>query len=150
MKISIFGLGYVGSVSAACLADAGHDVLGVDVDEKKVANINAGLSPVLEPGLPELIAEGVRTGKLRATSGELEDTDLSIVCVGPPSYENGSLCLDYVRRAVANWLNDASKSRPAWVRRVGADWSRASKTRETAWIVARALRTLRREDARPG
>ena len=100
MKISIFGLGYVGSVSAACLADAGHDVLGVDVDEKKVANINAGLSPVLEPGLPELIAEVVRTGKLRATSGELEDTDLSIVCVGTPSNENGSLCLDYVRRAV--------------------------------------------------
>jgi GDP-mannose 6-dehydrogenase len=100
VKISIFGLGYVGSVSAACLADAGHDVLGVDVDEKKVANINAGLSPVLEPGLPELIAEVVRTGKLRATSGELEDADLSIVCVGTPSNENGSLCLDYVRRAV--------------------------------------------------
>ena len=100
MKISIFGLGYVGSVSAACLADAGHDVLGVDVDEKKVANINAGLSPVLEPGLPELIAEVVRTGKLRATSGELEDADLSIVCVGTPSNENGSLCLDYVSRAV--------------------------------------------------
>ncbi len=100
MKISIFGLGYVGSVSAACLADAGHDVLGVDVDEKKVANINAGLSPVLEPGLPELIADVVRSGKLRATSGELQDSDLSIVCVGTPSNENGSLCLDYVRRAV--------------------------------------------------
>ena len=100
MKISIFGLGYVGSVSAACLADAGHDVLGVDVDEKKVANINAGLSPVLEPGLPELIAEVVRSGKLRATSGKPEDADLSIVCVGTPSNENGSLCLDYVRRAV--------------------------------------------------
>jgi GDP-mannose 6-dehydrogenase len=100
VKISIFGLGYVGSVSAACLADAGHDVLGVDVDEKKVANINAGLSPVLEPGLPELIAEVVRSGKLRATSGKPEDADLSIVCVGTPSNENGSLCLDYVRRAV--------------------------------------------------
>jgi len=100
VKISIFGLGYVGSVSAACLADAGHDVLGVDVDEKKVANINAGLSPVLEPGLPELIADVVRSGKLRATSGELQDSDLSIVCVGTPSNENGSLCLDYVRRAV--------------------------------------------------
>ena len=100
MKISVFGLGYVGSVSAACLADAGHDVLGVDVDEKKVANINAGLSPVLEPGLPELIADVVRSGKLRATSGELQDSDLSIVCVGTPSNENGSLCLDYVRRAV--------------------------------------------------
>ena len=100
MKISIFGLGYVGSVSAACLADGGHDVLGVDVDEKKVANINAGLSPVLEPGLPELIADVVRSGKLRATSGELQDSDLSIVCVGTPSNENGSLCLDYVRRAV--------------------------------------------------
>jgi GDP-mannose 6-dehydrogenase len=102
VKISIFGLGYVGSVSAACLADAGHDVLGVDVDEKKVQNINAGLSPVLEPGLPELIAEVVRSGKLRATSGALDeaDADLSMICVGTPSNENGSLCLDYVRRAV--------------------------------------------------
>jgi GDP-mannose 6-dehydrogenase len=100
VKVSIFGLGYVGSVSAACLADAGHDVLGVDVDEKKVQNINAGLSPVLEPGLPELVAEVVRSGKLRATSGPLEDADLSMVCVGTPSNENGSLCLDYVQRAV--------------------------------------------------
>ena len=100
MKISIFGLGYVGSVAAACLADAGHDVLGVDVDDKKVQNINAGLSPVLEPGLPELVAEVVRSGKLRATSGALEDADLSMVCVGTPSNENGSLCLDYVQRAV--------------------------------------------------
>lgn len=56
---------------------------------------------------------------------------------------------DYVRRAVANWLNDASKSRPAWVQRVGARWSRASKTPETAWIVARALRTLRRSESLP-
>jgi len=101
MKINIYGLGYVGSVSAACLAADGHDVLGIEVDRVKVDSINRGLSAVVEPGLSDLIACGVKSGKLRATCDQVEDADVSIVCVGTPSNENGSLCLDYLARAAA-------------------------------------------------
>ena len=100
MRINVFGLGYVGSISAACLAADGHDVLGIDVDPQKVESIHAGMGPVLEPGLPELIRETVGSGRLRATLDGPADADVSIVCVGTPSNENGSLCLDYVARAV--------------------------------------------------
>jgi GDP-mannose 6-dehydrogenase len=100
VRINVFGLGYVGSVSAACLASDGHDVLGIDVDPRKVESIHAGVGPVLEPGLPELIRETVGSGRLRATLDGPADADVSIVCVGTPSNENGSLCLDYVARAV--------------------------------------------------
>jgi GDP-mannose 6-dehydrogenase len=101
MRINIYGLGYVGSVSAACLAADGHDVLGVDVDRVKVDSINRGLSAVVEPGLSDLIGCGVKSGKLRATCDQVEDADVSLVCVGTPSNENGSLCLDYLARAAA-------------------------------------------------
>jgi GDP-mannose 6-dehydrogenase len=100
VKINIYGLGYVGSVSAACLAADGHDVLGIDVDPAKVESINAGRPPVLEPGLPDLVREAVQSGKLRATTGPADEgADVSMVCVGTPSNENGSLGLDYVIRA---------------------------------------------------
>jgi len=101
MKINIYGLGYVGSVSAACLVAEGHSVLGIDVDQLKVDCINRGTSAVVEPGLPELISAGVASGRLRATTGQADDADVSMVCVGTPSNENGSLCLDYVARAAA-------------------------------------------------
>lgn len=101
MKINIYGLGYVGSVSAACLAADGHDVLGIDIDDGKVDSINQGLSAVVEPGLSDLIRDGVASGKLRATTSDIRDADVSMVCVGTPSNENGSLCLDYVCRAMA-------------------------------------------------
>jgi len=99
VRINIFGLGYVGSVSAACLAADGHEVLGIDIDQMKVDTINAGSSPVVEPGLPELIAHAVTSGRLRATVDRLENADISFVCVGTPSNDNGSLNLTYVSRA---------------------------------------------------
>jgi GDP-mannose 6-dehydrogenase len=101
MRINIYGLGYVGSVSAACLAAAGHDVLGIDIDRAKVDSINRGESAVVEPGLSDLINQGVASGRLRATVDQIADADISLVCVGTPSNENGSLCLDYIARAAS-------------------------------------------------
>jgi GDP-mannose 6-dehydrogenase len=100
--ISVFGLGYVGCVLAACLADRGHDVIGVDVNTMKVDMINRGESPLVEPGLGELILKNIRAGKLKATQDSewaVLNSDLSFVCVGTPSNPNGSLSTNYVARA---------------------------------------------------
>jgi GDP-mannose 6-dehydrogenase len=101
MRISVFGLGYVGAVSAACLAADGHTVVGVDTNQVKVDLLNQGRSPVVEAGLGELVAEGVAAGRLRATTDCVEavgETDLGFICVGTPSRANGSLDLTYLRR----------------------------------------------------
>ena len=101
MRVSVFGLGYVGCVSAACLARDGHTVIGVDVDQQKVTAVASGRSPVIERGLDQLIAEVTRTGKLRATldsKAAVEQTDVSLICVGTPSNGNGSLNLHYLER----------------------------------------------------
>src|SRR5215211_5804074 len=101
MRISIFGIGYVGCVSAACFARAGHDVIGVDVNPTKADIINSGKSPIVEPGINELIHDAVKAGKLRATTNSadaIEASDISLVCVGTPSKPNGSLNLEHVRK----------------------------------------------------
>lgn len=101
MKISIFGMGYVGAVSASILASEGHEVTGVDPVEAKVALINQGKSPIIEKDIGELIAGAVATGRLRATSDAADAvraSDLSFVCVGTPSQLNGNLDLAYIRR----------------------------------------------------
>lgn len=99
MKISVFGLGYVGSVSAACLAGDGHEVVGVDVQQDKVDAINQGRSLVSEPGLAEMVASLAESGRLKATTDTRQailDSELSLICVGTPSNDNGSLKLNYV------------------------------------------------------
>jgi len=113
MNITIFGMGYVGCVTSACLAACGHRVTGVDIDKGKTALINASRSPLIEPGLDALIAEGVSSGRLRATQ-ETEDLgDVSIICVGTPSNANGSLCLDHVVRVVTV-IGDALRKRDTY------------------------------------
>ncbi len=99
--IAVFGLGYVGCVSAACFAKQGWDVVGVDVNPAKIDMINQGNSPVLEPGLPELIKEVVASGRLRATTdvkAAVAQATLSLICVGTPSKNNGALDLTYITR----------------------------------------------------
>lgn len=101
MRISIFGLGYVGAVSAGCLANDGHEVVGVDPVDTKVDLINQGHSPIIEQDISEIIAASVENGRLRATTdpGEaIRDTDLSFICVGTPSQANGNLDFRYIRR----------------------------------------------------
>ncbi|WP_165546605.1 UDP-glucose dehydrogenase family protein [Kribbella soli] len=103
MKVAVFGLGYVGTVTAACLAAAGHDVWGVDVDTAKVEPIAQGHSPVVEPGLDDLVAAGATSGRLHATTDPrlaLERADVSLICVGTPSTQAGSTDLTYIKRAV--------------------------------------------------
>jgi GDP-mannose 6-dehydrogenase len=101
MRISVFGLGYVGSVSAACLAERGHEVVGVDVNPTKVELLSRGQAPVVEERIGELTAEVVAAGALRATTDVAEAiraTEISLICVGTPSAANGSLSTAYLER----------------------------------------------------
>jgi len=101
MKISIFGLGYVGAVSAGCLAKDGHTVIGVDPYQPKVDLINDGKTPVIEKDIGEIIERAAADGLLSATQDSwqaVQETDISLICVGTPSQPNGSLDLKYVRK----------------------------------------------------
>jgi GDP-mannose 6-dehydrogenase len=115
LKVSVFGLGYVGAVSAGCLAQEGHEVIGVDRAQTKVDLINAGQSPIIEADIREIIAAAVSAGRLRAMQDPvraIRDTDLSFVCVGTPSQLNGNLDLTYIMR-VCEEIGLALKSKAA-------------------------------------
>ena len=114
MKISIFGMGYVGTVSAGCLAQDGHEVIGVDPVRTKVDLINSGQSPIIEVDIAEIIAAMVKASRLRATSDQdqaIRESELSFVCVGTPSQANGNLDLTYIRR-VCELIGEALKNKP--------------------------------------
>ncbi len=99
MRISVFGLGYVGAVCVGALASRGHKMIGVDVSTAKIDLINRGLSPIVEPGLGELLKGGVKDGLIYGTldvAEAIENTDLSMICVGTPSKRNGDLDLSYM------------------------------------------------------
>jgi GDP-mannose 6-dehydrogenase len=115
LKISIFGLGYVGAVSAGCLASEGHEVVGVDPVQAKVDLINRGQSPIIEAEINEIISAGVRSGSLRATNDPeqaISETELSFVCVGTPSQSNGNLDLRYIRR-ICEQIGESLKRKTA-------------------------------------
>lgn len=99
MKVVIFGLGYVGFTAACCIASEGHSVIGIDVSEKKVAAIKDGVSPIVEPGVDDLLRTGLAKGLIAAATqinGHLDDADLAIVCVGTPSASDGSHNMGYI------------------------------------------------------
>lgn len=113
MRVSVFGLGYVGCVTAACLARDGHQVWGVDVSEQKVDMIKRAQSPIVEPGLGDLLVDVVSRGRLRATTScqeAIEGSDVALVCVGTPSRPNGQLDTDALVR-VAGEIGRALKGR---------------------------------------
>jgi GDP-mannose 6-dehydrogenase len=113
LKISVFGLGYVGTVSAGCFAHDGHEVVGVDPVKTKVDLINDGLSPIIEADISEIIASTTREGRLRATSDPaqaIRETELSFICVGTPSQANGNLDLKYIRR-ICEQIGEALKEK---------------------------------------
>jgi GDP-mannose 6-dehydrogenase len=109
-------LGYVGTVSAGCLASDGHEVIGVDPLQTKVDLINTGRSPIIEADINEMVSSNVRAGRLVAT-GDAKDaiqrTDLSLVCVGTPSQFNGNLDLRYIRR-ISEQIGEALKEKAGW------------------------------------
>jgi len=114
MRVSVFGLGYVGCVTASCLARAGHTVVGVDLSPQKVDMINKAHSPIVEPGLGELLTEVVGAGRLRATSScaeAIDASDLALICVGTPSRPNGQIDTDALAR-VATEIGSVLRARP--------------------------------------
>jgi GDP-mannose 6-dehydrogenase len=116
MKISVFGLGYVGAVSAGCLAQDGHEVIGVDPNQTKVELVNQGTTPIVEKDIGDIIATAVASGRLRATTdvaAAVQGSEISLICVGTPSQLNGNLDLSFVRR-VCEQIGAALKDKRAW------------------------------------
>jgi GDP-mannose 6-dehydrogenase len=114
--LSVVGLGYVGCVSAACFAARGHEVVGVDVDEHKAALLRSGRSPIVEERIDEVVADGVRSGRLRIvadTRAAVAASDVTLVCVGTPSAADGSLSTAFLERACAQ-IGEALAAKRSW------------------------------------
>ncbi|MBL1270842.1 MAG: nucleotide sugar dehydrogenase [Oceanospirillales bacterium] len=114
MKVSIFGLGYVGFTAMCCIAKEGHEVIGFDVNEEKINQINNGIPPISEPGIQELLTNGLATQKIRAFSNienHLDDTDLAIVCVGTPSSPDGAHDMSYIAEVTRQIASKVQKVR---------------------------------------
>ena len=112
MKVTVFGIGYVGLVQAAVLAEVGHDVMCVDVDEAKVTNLKNGVIPIFEPGLAPLVKENYEAGRLTFTTNAIqgiEHGEIQFIAVGTPPDEDGSADLKYVT-AVARTIADLEGS----------------------------------------
>ncbi len=111
--IAVLGLGYVGCVTAACLASLGHRISGVDRDEHKVREIQNGRAPFYEPGLEDLVRENIQAGRLSVSTsaGALAEADMALICVGTPSEKNGNLELHQLRRAVAEVARNLPRRR---------------------------------------
>lgn len=112
MKISVFGMGYVGVVCSACLAESGHDIVGVDTNKSKLDYIASGKSPIHEPGLNEILNRVIQSGKLSVTTDVVKavaETDISFICVGTPSLENGSLNINYLKAVSEEIASELAK-----------------------------------------
>ena len=149
MKISIMGLGYVGAVSAGCLAEEGHEVIGVDLQRAKVDLVNAGESPIVERDLGDMIAKGVAEGRVRATSDVQEavrHSDLSLVCVGTPSLGNGHIDLRHVKR-VCEQIGEGLRTHPGHTVVVRSTQSPVIRALQTS--VGAGSRRSKRRDTQP-
>lgn len=116
MRVSIFGLGYVGAVAAACITESGREVIAIDTDPVKVKCLREGRSPIVEPGLDKLLQKNSKAGRLKTTMNVAEavaNSDVSLICVGTPSNEDGSLKLDYIR-SVCEQIGAALRDKKEW------------------------------------
>ncbi len=114
MKITVVGLGYVGAVAAGCLAKNGHDVVGADIDARKVELINQGRSPIVEPAIGDILRDQVASGHLAATTdvgAAVRQADMAMICVGTPSNAHGAIELEYLRR-VCEEIGTALRDHP--------------------------------------
>ncbi|MEO0234045.1 MAG: nucleotide sugar dehydrogenase [candidate division WOR-3 bacterium] len=113
MKIAVFGLGYVGIISAACLAEQGYKVIGVEINDVKISEVNSGRSPIVEPYINEIVSKVVRSGNLEATDDfeyAVKNTNIALICVGTPSSETGEVDLSYIFKT-AQQIGDALRGK---------------------------------------
>ncbi|MGZ3306766.1 MAG: GDP-mannose dehydrogenase, partial [Asticcacaulis sp.] len=114
MKVAIFGLGYVGFTAMCCISHEGHTVIGFDVSETKINQINMGKSPIIEPGVEDMLKAGLAEGRISAfteIADRLDDCDLAIVCVGTPSAADGSHNMSYIAEVTRQIAGAIKKDR---------------------------------------
>lgn len=144
MKVVIFGLGYVGCTAAACIASQGHTVHGIDVSKAKVDALNAGRSPIVEPGIDELLATAHEQGRISAAvaiGGALDDADIAIVCVGTPSGSDGSHNMSYIAQVTQSIASELA-ARPNRAKPLTVAYRSTMRPGTTEKIIAPILRSF--------